>query len=262
MSPNLQTTQRMKLKDDFSIASAEQLNESSKKRQSNFKARPFDKKKFEKQTRLPSILKKTATEFTEFRLSKSNMKLGKKTFEEYVHNKENVETAFRARSLDRRIFEENAAKKFQTETKKKVTLQTQFNFKTEERLTRRKGPERLSNSADQRGSEQQEFRARAMPKYQFFEVKHEPHKKILFQEFNLCTERRVSAKKRSSSSDETMKQETEEHKFKALPMPNFQDLKPKTCQKKTAQKHSSEPFKLLTENRGLEKQQKWQQLLE
>lgn len=82
----------MKLKDDFSIASAEHLNGSYKKSKPHFKAIPFDKHKFEKKARLPSILKRTSTEFTEFQLSKSNMKLGKKTMEEYVYNKENVET--------------------------------------------------------------------------------------------------------------------------------------------------------------------------
>lgn len=44
-----------------------------------------------------------------------------------------------------------------------------------------------------------------MPKYKFFEVKHEPHKKILFKEFQLSTEKRVENKKRSSSYDAAAK---------------------------------------------------------
>lgn len=101
-----------------------------------------------------------------------------------------------------------------------MTEHNTFNFKTEERVGRKKHIERVSNSAELK-SEHSEFKARAMPKYTFFEVKLEPHKKILFQEFNLCTNKRQSSKKRSNSTDEKREQIEEDHSFRALPMPKF-----------------------------------------
>ena len=44
-----------------------------------FKALPFKKKIFEEKAKLPEVEKKKETHFTEFQLSKSNCKLGKKT---------------------------------------------------------------------------------------------------------------------------------------------------------------------------------------
>ena len=42
-----------------------------------------------------------------------------------------------------------------------------------------------------------------MPKYNFFEVKHDSHKKVLFHEFNLATNNRsLSRNRRSISNDE------------------------------------------------------------
>jgi len=46
------------------------------------------------------------------------------------------------------------------------------------------------------------FKARKMPKYNFFEVKHDSHKKVLFKEFKLATNERLESKKRSTSQDE------------------------------------------------------------
>lgn len=87
-----------------------------------------------------------------------------------------------------------------------------------------------------------------MPKYKFFEVKHEVQKKITFLEFNLNTERRISrsgTRKRSSSEDN---EELDVHfKFTALPMPDFEKIKPKTCLKKSVMKSlEMAPFQLST----------------
>ena len=54
-----------------------------------FKAKPLNRKIFENQPSLKQVDKKPMTNFTEFNLSKSNCKLGKRTFEEYMTNKEN-----------------------------------------------------------------------------------------------------------------------------------------------------------------------------
>ena len=83
-----------------------------------------------------------------------------------------------------------------------------FTFKTEERLGALKHrrtsdlEEETSLSGRQGGGTH--FKAREMPKYKFFEVRHDSHKKILFQEFSLNTEKRLSQTrhKRSNSQDE------------------------------------------------------------
>lgn len=67
----------MKLKDEFFIASADRAK---KEQNIEFKARPFNKKIFETQGKLPSVSKRGQTEFYEFRLSKSNAKLANKTY--------------------------------------------------------------------------------------------------------------------------------------------------------------------------------------
>jgi hypothetical protein len=62
-------------------------------------------------------------------------------------------------------------------------------FKTEERLKSTAG----KKSVERMNSEQQQsshFKAREMPNYKFFEVKHSnpaEHEKIVFKEFNLAT---------------------------------------------------------------------------
>jgi hypothetical protein len=53
---------------------------------------------------------------------------------------------------------------------------------TEERRNHRKS----QVESDDKDS-QDNFKAREMPKYKFFEVKHDSHKKVLFKEFNLAT---------------------------------------------------------------------------
>jgi hypothetical protein len=53
----------------------------AKSESSEFKARPFNKKIFEKTASLPKVNKRQGTSFEEFTLSKSNSKLNKKTLE-------------------------------------------------------------------------------------------------------------------------------------------------------------------------------------
>jgi len=77
-----------------------------------------------------------------------------------------------------------------TEYKKKRTEFSPFNFKTEERKSNRRSF--LGEASAER--EDSLFRAREMPKYKFFEVKLSPHKKILFKEFQLATEKRLQEK--------------------------------------------------------------------
>ena len=98
----------MKFKDDMSIASADQMHFNDRSDRKAFKALPLNKSIFKQVTRLPSVEKRTQTSFSEFKLSKSNGRLGKKTFIEYVQNKENEKSRggeFRALSLDKKILE-------------------------------------------------------------------------------------------------------------------------------------------------------------
>lgn len=77
----------MKLKGDY-IASADKALECTHVH-SDFKAKPFNKKIFENPF-VPKIEKKEVVSFEEFKLSKSNTKLAKKSLEEYLYNKENA----------------------------------------------------------------------------------------------------------------------------------------------------------------------------
>ncbi len=127
-SPTFATTQRMQLKDDMSFASAGDLLETHSAHNTAFKARPFNKKVFDRIESLPTVEKKKETKFTEFSLSKSNCKLGKKTFTEYVTNKENACVAtnsFRAKSLDKKMLDEPDFKPCHTE-RKRATEQSPF----------------------------------------------------------------------------------------------------------------------------------------
>lgn len=84
---------------------------------------------------------------------------------------------FRARALDRRLFEkeQNTPK---TENKaKKITEFSPFNFKTDERKYMKKLSEKDDTSVQESSTT---FKAKEMPKYKFFEVKHDVQKKILF----------------------------------------------------------------------------------
>jgi len=51
---------------------------------SGFKARPFNKIIFQKEASLPQVEKKKATDFSGFKLSNSNAKLGRKALEDYL----------------------------------------------------------------------------------------------------------------------------------------------------------------------------------
>jgi hypothetical protein len=55
-----------------------------------------------------------------------------------------------------------------------------FNFKTDERISLRRLQENEDSQTDNNSTN---FKARDMPKYKFFEVKHDIKKQITFQEF-------------------------------------------------------------------------------
>ena len=95
-SPTLHTTQRMKLKDDFTVDSVEPSV-------TVFKAIPFNPKLFEKSDKIIASGKEK-TAFEEFSLSNTNNQLAKKSLSEYILNKENPAN-FKALALDRKIFE-------------------------------------------------------------------------------------------------------------------------------------------------------------
>lgn len=182
----------MKLKDEFGLASADRIHERDAEMLSNseFKARPLNKKIFEQIGKLPEVDKKATTHFDEFRLSQSNVKLSKKTIEEYRLNKENS-YHFKARSLDKRLLEQPTFTPVIGEHK--PIEQSPFKFKLDE-LNRQRDP---SQASIDRENSIAAFKAREMPKYKFFEVKHDSHKKIEFKEFQFATQKKMET--RSSS---------------------------------------------------------------
>jgi hypothetical protein len=95
-------------------------------------------------------------------------------------NKENS-AGFKALPLDKKIFEDVPVV---TPRKERVTETNPFNFRTDERLKSGKSVEQTSPSAPVQG-----FKARPVPKYKFFEVKHKDQStdKLVFKEFNLAT---------------------------------------------------------------------------
>jgi 5-methylcytosine-specific restriction endonuclease McrBC regulatory subunit McrC len=77
---------------------------SPQKLTSDFKALPLNKKIFDKQDSLPEVGKKSATSFDEFKLSRPNSKLGKRSLEDYLTEQERLKKAeFKARSLDKKV---------------------------------------------------------------------------------------------------------------------------------------------------------------
>ena len=154
----------MKLKDDFS------MHEDSANKMDNmheFKARPFNRKIFEKSSgKLPSVDKRAPTQFTEFSLSNSNIKLGKRTLEEYL-NKENT-GQFKAMPLDKKIFDQ-ASLMTPKKEKPQVTETVPFSFMTDERLKSQKS---LDRDESESTKAVHTFKALPMPKYKHFEVKH------------------------------------------------------------------------------------------
>lgn len=96
------------------------------------------------------------------------------------------------------MMNEAGRKLFTSEQKQKKTEFSPFKFKTEERKGHKSSyPDDASSDKDGNLA----FKARSMPKYKFFEVKHEPHKKTLFKEFQLAVDQRQNSKQRSSSLD-------------------------------------------------------------
>ena len=231
-SPTLHTTQRMKLRDDLEVMSADQAMKEQGNNTTGFKARPLNKRIFETAFK-PSKTEKKVIAFDEFKLSKSNGKLAKRSLFEYLKDKENNGTGFRARSFSKNKFEQQLQCP-KTEVKpKRMTAFSPFKFRTEERL-RLKSNEREDSS--QYSNSQCYFHAREMPKYNFFELKHEPQRKVLFQEFQLATRNRSRSRVMSQMSDHT---ESVSNVFRALPMPNFSELF--RNQQKSVEKSKVEP---------------------
>lgn len=79
------------------------------------------------------------------------------------------------------------------------------------------------------------FKARAMPNYRFFKIKQlqqeTESKKIVFKEFHLAT----------TNIKKSISEEEQEIKFHAIPMPDFNKLKP-SVKKETASLTKAEPF--------------------
>ena len=124
---------------------------------------------------------------------------------------------FKAIPLDKKIFEQGSI--ITPRKDKHVTEAAPFNFKTDERL----------KSLKSEGKDDSDnvpaipvFKARAMPNYKFFEVKHHQpdHEAIVFKEFNLAT---ANIKRIRSNSSEDKKPELDKDTktFHPLSMPDF-----------------------------------------
>ncbi len=175
----------------------------------DFKARPLNKKIFEKQSSLPLVEKKKSTFFDEFKLSQANTKLGKRTLDEYLGEQEKMRTAeFKALKLDKKILLGNSEVK-PKERKSEVRLKIEpFNLATERRVK-----ERTATLSPQ--SEKSTFKARPVPSYRFFEVEKQVSRKLEFAEFELSTSKRMSEKKQKNLVS------TSPERFKARQMPDF-----------------------------------------
>lgn len=154
---------------------------------------------------------------------------------------------FKARNLNKKILDRPAdATPFK---EKQLTEPAPFQFMTDERQKLQVKTEDGENSKP--GSVV--FKAKAMPKYKFFQVQHskDSAKKLSFKEFNLAT---AGIKRVRSTSHEA--EQSEEHQFHAQPMPDFS--KPKSCVKKDSITITkAEGFKLSTIERGEEKKAKF-----
>jgi len=174
----------------------------------NFKALALNKKIMSQVSELPDIEKKDATQFSAFKLSKSNRAEKENQIEETEHQ-------FRATVLNRKILEEADFKI--VENKRNVEA-SPFNFKTDERLKKRD----LSTDCDKDLSKSN-FKAKQMPNYNFFELKNDGKKsQTKFREFNIETSRRAK-RTHSAHSDHQ-----EEKGFKAQPMPDFSKVETET----------------------------------
>jgi len=128
-----------------------------------------------------------------------------------------------------------------------------FNLKTDTR-----GRERMKKGEPE-ASKAATFKARPMPTYKVFEpTKAQSTRGLEFQEFNLRTLQRQESRTQKSIPADSQQQYT----FKATKMPDFRDtfngVRPQSPKKLT----TFEPFNLSTHNRGAEKQEQLQVMIE
>ena len=151
VAPNLATEERSQL-NNLDGRSQETIEPES----SNFKAKPLNKKIFERPSKLPEVPKKEKTDFAAFSLSQTN----KKAAQEEQHNLE-----FKALPLNKKMLQEPTFRPSTIAEERAHTDAKPFNLKTEER------------SKSKRPVDEEEmvgFKAREMPNYKFFEPKKEP----------------------------------------------------------------------------------------
>jgi hypothetical protein len=149
----------------------------------SFKARSINPHLFEHASKLPFVERKSATNFQEFSLSRTNISLGKRTYNEYLAQ-QSEQKQFKARALDMRLFERKSICESEKPERHSSQPRTQFlpfNFKTDIR-GQRKSKEPTSVKI--------EFKAREMPYYKFFEPKRDSHQPTKFVEFDLSTDER------------------------------------------------------------------------
>ncbi len=134
----------------------------------SFKARCYKPEQFVSVTGLSKLDPREGTSFDEFHLSKSNKKVKPQDTEK---ENEVFNTSFHAKELNRNILE---GPLFQPKFDKVCTEASPFKLHTSGR--KRKETEE---------EYQKSFKARDMPHYKFFEIKHNSSKKVRFQEFDL-----------------------------------------------------------------------------
>ena len=165
--PNLTTEERSKLK----------VTETSEKAPDQFKARKLNKSILSRPSRLPDVAKRVLTMVEEFGLSKSN-RVVKAVAEKLAP------VQFKARPLDKKVLEGRRKTRAQG---RRTICPLDVRLATEERSKARK-----ENEVDESAGQNCQFKARDLPKYNFFEpAKKQDKPRVRFEEFNFATDKRA-----------------------------------------------------------------------
>lgn len=169
--PNLTTQQRSKMK----------ATEPEKKIPDQFKARKLNKSILTRPSRLPEVAKRVLTMVEEFGLSKSNKVI--KAVEEKI-----APVQFKARPLTKKVLEGRRLTRAQG---RRTICPTDVHLATEERSKVRQTSTK-ENDVEEPAGQKSQFKARDIPKYNFFEpAKKQDKPRVRFEEFDLATDKRA-----------------------------------------------------------------------
>eukprot|EP00347_Sterkiella_histriomuscorum_P010140 403377448 len=223
-SPLLKTDQRHNYKSNTMTTEEQILREIQNHGQ--FKARPMNKRIFQKTVGVPAKMEKlTTNQFQEFNLL-TNQRCPQKDLK--LEEPKQELKVFKALELNKKIFEAPIG---MYERKSAPPLSHNFQFKEFKLKSDERVEEHNKKRMERQGQEEKyEFKAREMPK---FPMPPSPQKSVIssnaitFKEFNLQTDRRVLEFKERKSCPPPIKKEN----FHAQPMPDFQKLHQQMIQK-------------------------------